>query len=262
MVMRSVNWSDYTTEELEEIIKEDSPVVIVPIGATEQHGPHLAINTDADIGYQIVKRVAETSPVKTLILPSVWTGVSPHHMNFCGTISIKQSTLFALTYDILESLIHHGVKRLLVVNSHGGNMALLKTVTDEIGMNTGISPVYVTYWQLIADVIDDIRESKKGGMSHACELETSLKLLLSPQDVREDRFKDVMIEGDEFHSVDMFGGSKIGIYKPFKVYSPTGQIGAPSKASKEKGQQILDALINKFHLLIKSKWLGGVGVED
>ena len=252
--MSSVFWGDYTTVELKKIIAEENPIVILPVAATEQHGPHLPVNTDADLGFNIGMRIAEESPVRALVLPPVWVGFSVHHMDFAGTITLRQTTLFAVVYDIIESLIQQGVRRILLLNSHGGNMALLKTVVDEIGINYGISPVYVTYWQLLSDVIDGIRQSELGGMSHACELETSLKMVFSPQDVKVDLIEDVMIKGNSFHGVDMFAGNKISIYKPFEEWTKTGQIGAPSKASIETGEKIINALLERFIDLIKTYW--------
>jgi creatinine amidohydrolase len=252
--MNSLLWSDYTTEELRDIIQKEDPVVIMPIAATEQHGPHLAVNTDTDIGMNVARIAAESCPGRALVLPPVWAGISPHHMHFSGTITLKQSTLFAVICDIAESLIHHGVRRIVLLNSHGGNISLVKTAGDEIAIRHGVYPVCVTYWHLIADVVKDIRRSELGGMAHACELETSLKLLFSPQDVRTDRMRDVMIAGDEFYNVDMFAANKIGIYRPFEYWSETGQIGAPTLASKETGEKLVEALRTKFRRLLEACW--------
>lgn len=247
-------WSNHTTYELKKIIEEEDPIVIVTIGATEQHGTHLPINTDTDIGFNIAKKMAENSPKRCLVLPPIWTGLSPHHMDFSGTITLRQSTLFALTYDVIESLIVHGVNKIILMNSHGGNISLLKTVVDEIGVNHDVSLIYFTYWNLISDVIDEIRESKWGGMSHAGELETALKLYFSPEDVRKDKIEDVMLKSNEFFGNDMFYPSKIGLYKTFKSWSELGQIGAPSLATFENGKQIISKVIEKFNKLINTQW--------
>ncbi|WP_164472881.1 creatininase family protein [Cohnella candidum] len=254
--LSNVLWSSHTTYELKRIIEEENPIVIVTVGATEQHGTHLAINTDTDLGFSLAQRVAQASPIRTLVLPPVWSGFSPHHMDFTGTITLRQSTLFAMVNDIIECLIRHGVERVLLLNSHGGNISLLKTVVDEIGVQHGISPVYVTYWNLISDVIGDIRESEMGGISHACELETSLKMLFSPEDVRQEEIRDVMLDSTPYFGNDMFAPNKYGVYKPFKAWTELGQIGAPSLASKEKGERIADAIIAKFADLIQVVWGG------
>lgn len=254
--LTNVLWSSHTTYELKQIIADENPIVIVTVGATEQHGTHLTVDTDTDIGYQVARKVAEASPVRTLVVPPVWAGFSPHHMDFTGTITLRQSTLFAVVYDIIECLIKHGVTRILLMNSHGGNISLLKTVVDEIGVNYGVSPIYVTYWNLISEAVKEIRESEIGGMSHACELETSLKLLFSPDDVRMDKIEDVMLESNAFFGNDMFSPNKFGQYKPFKDWTPLGQIGAPSLASADKGQLLLDAIVKSFTELIELQWGG------
>ncbi|MEI3606629.1 creatininase family protein [Pseudogracilibacillus sp. SE30717A] len=253
--MEKIFWSDYTTNEIKNIISEEDPLVIITVGATEQHGTHLPLNTDTDLGFNIAQRIAKNSPVKTLILPPVWAGFSPHHMDFSGTITLKQKTLFNVVYDIIESIIQHGISKIIILNSHGGNMSLLKTVVDEVGINHNISPILVTYWHLISSQINAIRKSEMGGMGHACELETSLKMVFSPQDVQEDLMEDVMIPENEFFSVDMFAKNKIGIYQPFKNWSESGQIGAPTLASVETGEKILENIIEQFTELIKLEWV-------
>lgn len=252
--MERLLWSDYTTTELEDIIKAESPIVILPVGATEQHGPHLPLNTDTDIGFNIALHIAKHAPLKTLVLPPIWTGFSPHHMDFTGTITIRQSTLFALTFDIINSLIEHGIVRIILLNSHGGNISLLKTVVDEVAIKQQISPIYFTYWKMISDSIYKIRKSETGGMAHAGELETSLKLLFTPKEVKKELFKDVMLKGSDFHHVEMFASNKIEFYKPFKYWTSTGQIGAPSKASIETGESILNLIIERFNKLIEDQW--------
>ena len=253
--MKRIFWSDYTTNELSKLIAEENPVVILPVGSTEQHGPHLTLNTDTDIGFEIAKLIAERSPIKTLVLPSVWTGFSEHHMDFCGTISFKQTTLVAVINDIVSSLIRHGITRIIILNSHGGNSTILNAAVNEIACTYNVSPIVITYWQLITDQINNIRKSVMGGMAHACELETSLKMLLSPKDVRTTLIEDVMITGDCFHNVDMFASNKINFYKPFKEWSKTGQIGAPSKASVKTGELILGEVLKKAIEFIELYWI-------
>lgn len=236
------------------MLERSDPIVIVTVGATEQHGPHLPLNTDADIGTQIATQIAQASPVPALTLPTIWAGFSPHHMAFCGTITLKQETLFAVVYDVIESLVAHGVSRILLLNSHGGNIALLKTVVDEVGIRLGVSPVYATYWHLISDSVAALRRSELGGMSHAGELETALKMVFASGDVRTEAIEDVMIRPGEFHGVDMFAANRIGIYRPFDSWSASGQIGAPSLATPETGERLLEAIVDQFVRLIRAQW--------
>jgi creatinine amidohydrolase len=254
--MNKYTFSDYTSYELKETINKDNPVVIIPVGATEQHGPHLPLNTDTDIGFCVAMEMAKGCKEKVVITPPVWTGFSPHHMDFCGTISVKQSTLFHLVEDIIESLLAHKVQRIVLMNSHGGNISLLKTVADEMTMKHNIPILYFTYWHLLANHIQYIRQSSLNGMAHACELETSLKYYFHHEksDVREELIEDVMIPVNPFQNVDMFAPNKINVYKKFKEITHTGTIGAPTKASKETGEKLVYALVKEFNSLVDSFW--------
>lgn len=177
-------------------------------------------------------------------------------MDFCGTITVKQSTLFDLTVDIIESLLSHKIQRIALMNSHGGNISLLKTVADEMTRKHNIPILYFTYWHLLSDQIRNIRKSPINGMAHACELETSLKYYfhLNKSDVRKDMIEDVMVPVNPFQNVDMFEPNKINVYRNFKEISPTGTIGAPSKASKETGEKLVNALVKEFNSLVENFW--------
>jgi creatinine amidohydrolase len=247
-------WCGYTTNQIKEIIETKDPLVIIPVGSTEQHGPHLTLDTDTDIGFQIAKDVAKNSPITTLVLPSIWAGFSEHHMAFSGTITLKQSTLSAVLIDIIESLKRHGISKIMILNSHGGNIPILSTVINEVGYNHGIYPILLTYWQLIGDQIKSIRKSNLNGMSHACELETSLKMFISPHDVEIDLLSDTIIEEDYFYNVDMFASNKISLYKPFDQWTVTGQIGESTSASRETGEKIYKAVLCEMLKVITHYW--------
>lgn len=248
--------SDYTTVELKEFLEKEEPIVIVSVGATEQHGPHLPLNTDADLGYNIALELAANCQYKTIITPPVWMGFSHHHMDFCGTISIKQQTLFHLVFDIIESLLAHGFKKIVLMNSHGGNTSILKTVIDEIKIKLDASVLYFTYWHLLAKEIKNIRKSPLNGMAHAGELETSLKYYFQKdkEEVRRNLIQDVMLPEESFYNVDMFAANTISLYRSFKEITDTGQIGQPSSASKETGEKLMEVLIKEFNDLTLKYW--------
>ena len=254
--LKSCVYSDYTSYELKEIITKDNPIVIIPVGATEQHGPHLPLNTDTDLGYQIALELAQHCQEKVLVLPSVWAGYSPHHMDFCGTITLKQSTLFHVVSDIIESLLQHDIKRIVLMNSHGGNISLLKTVADEMSWKHSIPILYFTYWSLLSDYIQDIRKSPLNGMAHACELETSLKYYFhqDEMDVRDSLIEDVILPVASYQNIDMFAPNQINTYKNFKDITPTGQLGAPSMATTETGEKLMKTLSKEFNNLVKVFW--------
>ncbi|MEW5785424.1 MAG: creatininase family protein [Bacillota bacterium] len=245
------NWGSFTSEELKQYIQHKNPVVVLPVGSYEQHGPHLTLDTDTDIGWAIAVKSVEGSTYPCLLLPSLWAGVSAHHMGFCGTVTVSHATLGALVRDIAASIKRHGVKKILLLNSHGGNQAVLQTVAEEISAPGDPEIVLVTYWNLIAAIVAAHRRTPKGGISHACELETSLKIYLKPQDVRMDKLKPNPIPGSEYCSPDMFAANRVNFPRPFHQVTEDGHIGDPTVAEAGFGQLTFEAAVKELQNVIR-----------
>jgi creatinine amidohydrolase len=95
------------------------PIAIIPVGSYEQHGRHLPLGTDWITAYHFSKRLAEMT--NAIVVPVICAGISLHHMNFKGTITLKQETLWRVLFDIIESLKYHGIRKVVLINGHGGN---------------------------------------------------------------------------------------------------------------------------------------------
>ncbi|GAB4261616.1 creatininase family protein [Thermincola ferriacetica] len=259
-----IYWGSYTSNELANLIKED-PVVVLPVGAYEQHGPHLTLNTDTDIVLEITKEAvgkACSTGIPCALLPPLWLGISEHHMSFSGTITLRQSTLTALVFDILKSLARHGVKKFLVVNGHGGNMAALRYAIDEVGAHCEVEPVLVTYWHLVANLVARLRKSEFGGISHGCELETSLKMHIAPEDVRKDLLRANVVKGNEYWSPEMFASNRVAMYKPYRQLSEYGHVGDPTKATPDFGEAVFKAVVAELARLITMMQKGDLENEN
>ena len=137
----------------------------------------------------VLQKAAELAKTELLLLPQICYGFAPHHCFAGGTVTISQATLIAYLADICRSVHANGFKRLFIVNSHGGNQVYLSGVINQIGPEIGkeLSVLGVLYWNLADKQIKQIRESPVGGMSHACEFETSLMMYLQPQLVKTGR---------------------------------------------------------------------------
>lgn len=245
------NWGSFTSEELSTFIRQKQPVIVLPVGSFEQHGPHLPLDTDTDIGRAISVEAVEGSIYPCLLLPPLWAGVSAHHMGFCGTVTLSHATLGALVRDITASIHRHGVQKLLLLNSHGGNQAVLQAVAEEISATGDLQVVLVTYWNLIADVAAAHRRSPRGGISHACELETSMKLYLKPQDVRTERLKPNLVPGSDYCSPEMFAANRVSFPRPFHRVTPEGHIGDPTVADAGFGRIIFLAAVKELQNVIR-----------
>lgn len=246
MMPRRRLWGSLSSEDIAEVIKNEKPVVILPVGSFEQHGPHLPVNTDTDIGWAIVQAAVERASSSCLLLPPVWAGISAHHLGFCGTIAIRHATLNRLVKDILHSLSEHGVDKAILLNSHGGNQATLQTVIEETAAERKIEAILITYWNLVSAAVAENRRSARGGISHACELETSLKLYLKPGEVKKERFADHTLPGNEYFSPEMFAANKVSYPKPFDRLSAQGHIGNPTVATAEFGKLIFEAAVKEL----------------
>lgn len=123
-----------TVAEVEDFLTR-SDMVLIPVGALEQHADHLPIGTDFLNGVERAKLIAQERDI--LVAPILMAGQSPYHMGFAGTISLSAETILKVHLEAVQSLIHHGFKRFIIMNSHGGNRAISTLLVDQINQTTG-----------------------------------------------------------------------------------------------------------------------------
>jgi creatinine amidohydrolase len=239
----SVRWSDLSWPEID-ALDRDRTVLLLPTGAIEQHGPHLPVDTDIHDAYELAVRAATASSIRTLVLPPVWWGMSPHHMGFPGTISLRLETYSALVRDICAAVARHGFRRVLILNGHGGNVAILGATALRISEELGLFVGTVSYWHLIGPALREIGTSELGGMGHACEMETSLQLHLRPELVSmADARTDMPRPLTSFSGIDFRDPGPLAIALDFRRDSTEGVMGDPSVATSEKGAAIAEAVL-------------------
>ena len=119
--MTDVEWVNLKAHELRALAKKDA-IVIVPVGSTEQHGPHMPVQTDARLASEVAQRTARqiTDRAPVIVTPPVWTGLAEHHMSLGGTITLDFDAFSRLLCGIVGSLARHGFRRILLLNGHGG----------------------------------------------------------------------------------------------------------------------------------------------
>lgn len=249
----SVLWQDHTSPELGRLA-DAGAVVIVPVGAIEQHGPHLPVSVDIVNAFEVARRAAESvMEFPVVVAPPVWWGVSPHHMGFPGTLSLRTDTFIELVSDICRSIAAHRFRRILILNGHGGNASVVNTIAQRLSEGSpAVWAAAATYFSMIAADLREIGESDFGGMSHACEMETSLLLALRPDLVQMDLAEDDMRgPWTSFFTWDMRVGGTV--YYPYDMRRDTAQgvIGAPSLATREKGERILQAAVTRVAAFLR-----------
>ena len=234
-----IEWDSLMTSDFQNITKQDVAVIVV--GSLEQHARHLPLGTDVFLGNEIIREAAEKAKGRVFVLPPVTYGFSAHHMDFRGSITLRQKTLVALLEDIGEGVIKTGFLNLVFLISHGGNSAAVHLALNELGIKySECKIVALRYWDFMKDFIREIRESSIGGMGHAGEMETSMMKYLYPELVSDDWKGYPLAKGNEWYHPDMFATNKIVVYQKFNTISPFGNVGVCEYASEEKGRRIVN----------------------
>lgn len=246
-------WAGKPYAAIRDIGRQHGSVLVVPVGSVEQHGHHLPVITDTLLVDAIVHGAAESihDDVPILVTPPVWSGFSPHHLSFGGTLSLEFDHLRRTLEDIGRTGLENGFNAVCFVNGHGGNAALIDTLVSTLGKTTEAEVLGTTYFTLAASEIADLRESDLGGMAHGGEYETSLMLYLRPDLVVNSMIEDGTrwSEHYDWGSSDLLDGSQLSVYRPFESYSDTGDIGAPELASADKGERIYEIVTDELGAL-------------
>lgn len=238
-----------TSEEVRAALADGRCDVIVPCGAVEQHGPHLPLDVDAVHADRLAVELAHRLGT-ALVAPTIRVGVSPHHMGFAGTISLRPETLEAVYTDYCQSLAAHGFRSILCFSAHGGNFALLAEMEQRLDAAAGPDCQVVVYSDLLglvdlwrSAVADAGGDPERVG-GHADVAESSVYAHLRPGQVRTER----LVRGhtgpvDDAFLQRMFTGG-------VRAISDTGVIGDPHGLSTAIGelcvQRVADVLATHF----------------
>ena len=194
---RSRQWSDLVTTDFATL---DLPrvIAVLPLGATEQHGPHLPLSVDANLAHSMVQAAITHLPssLPALFLPVQRIGYSPEHTAFPGTLSLKADTVIRLWTDIAESVAISGVSKLVLFNTHGGNVGLMDVVARELRSRLGMLVYCVSWFNLPLtdpdgmDVMARFSADEQRFGVHGGEMETAMMMALKPRLVRKAKAQD------------------------------------------------------------------------
>ncbi|MDP2469486.1 MAG: creatininase family protein [Candidatus Palauibacterales bacterium] len=215
-------------------------IALLPVGAIEQHGPHLPLDTDAWDADHICREVARRCAApRPLVLPPIPYGVSYHHQDFPGTISVGPDTLARLVYEVGMSAARNGISKLVIINGHGGNMPTLQYAAQMINRDAHIFTCVDTGETSDADVAR-IAETKAD--VHAGEIETSTTLATRPELVDLTRLEKFVPKFSSQY-LDLSSEYSVEWYAHTSRLSPSGVLGDPTRASVEKGRAIWEVTI-------------------
>lgn len=227
----------------------DADKAILPLGSTEFHGPHLPYGSDT-FGADALSRAFAEALGRTLVLPPIPYGVSHHHLPFPWTISLRPQTLALVVADVAESLLAHGLRKLLIVSAHDGNHPVAQAAARQISQDHKISVAVFTGWQRKARAV--LHGTRSIDLDHAGQSETSLMLYAVPDMVRLDFAPSEPNEQTD-QPVDLIGS--------YQDIVPLGFSGNAASASEDEGRAIISALVNLVvpyvRQLDERAWRGG-----
>lgn len=226
---------EITQPEAEAILKR-SGLVIIPMGSVEQHGPHLPCGTDYLASLIIGKEVAKK--VDGLLLPFCPVGVTPFHMSFAGTLSLKPQTFIALVEDLCESVIQHGAKRIVFLNWHEGNTSAMNLAGVAIQQRHPVRVLVVQACYIAQELF-----GQEAGLTHGGELEVLPILAYDPSLVHLERATNPS-PPERAKKMDSLrrGRAAYLFLKDIRELAPTGWYGDPKRATAERAREFLDEI--------------------
>jgi len=248
---------EMTWKEVQEALKE-TDIVMLAAGAVEQHGPHNPLGTDSFSIYEVAKRVVsklDSEGIKVVLAPLIPFGISPHHMPFPGTITLRPSTFKALVFDVGESMIKHGFKNVILLNGHGGNVHEVSMAALELAEKTDAN---VHFLKLPSHATaQKVAKTHKLG-DHGGEAETSRMLVIVPKLVNMEEAKnnqnpeyDKIFEGYPANPADYLS---LTAKHWAEITNQLGHRGDPTGATAETGDRILDELADFACDYIRSRF--------
>lgn len=232
-------------------------VVVLPLGAIEQHGPHLPVSTDTDIVSRVALEAEKKLAGDIIVCPALPFGSSHHHLHFAA-ISLSVTTYTQVLVEMVDSLVQAGFRRIVLLNGHGGNITpgrqALAILSNKYDADLKPNIVFATYWELASKYFSGAPPMESPALSHACEYETSLLLHLYPEKVLTDKIERAKRPQSNgyigFEDDEPYRGATM--VKQTQFISSNGCSGEPQLGTDEKGKHLFDHAVNAFVEFIQS----------
>ncbi|MBC9985310.1 creatininase family protein [Haloferax sp. AS1] len=210
-----------------EIADLDADLAVLPVGSTEQHGPHAPLGTDALNAESVAEAGIEAFDGEAVVGPTIPVGVAEEHRAFDGTLWVSPDTFRAYVRETIESLAHHGFDRVVVVNGHGGNIDALAELCRRVSRTGDVYAVAFTWFDAVGDHSSD--------MGHGGPLETALLRHTHPELVREDRIDEARAGGS-----DRWGEwvSGVNLAHDSDEFTDNGVVGDPAEGNADRGAEL------------------------
>ena len=260
MSLKSRFWADLTTRDFAQLRTGgaiEEVVAVLPVAAIEQHGPHLPLSVDTDLVEGIVAAALPQLPedLPVLFLPTQQVGRSIEHIRFPGTLTLSAETIIRLWTEIGESVARAGVRKLVLFNSHGGQVSVMDIVARDLRSRSELMVFSVNWFNLpLGAEVDGLftQEENRFGI-HAGDVETSMMLALRPESVDMEQARDFRSSSqdraEKFEIVGNGRSAKLGWQ--MQDYNPMGAAGDATRASADKGRAVVEAAGRQLALLLQ-----------
>ena len=231
MHLSDVTWTD--------VRDADADLALLPVGSTEQHGPHAPLGTDAYHAETVAEAGAERFDGDVAVAPTIPVGIAEEHRHFSGTLWVSPDTFRSYVRDVVGSLAHHGMDRVVVVNGHGGNVPALGEVTATISRHDDAYAVPFTWFEAVGE--------HSGEMGHGGPLETALLRATHPELVRDERIDEARNGasqgwGDWVSTTNLAHDSA--------EFTANGVVGDPGAGDAELGEELLERAADALDRLL------------
>ena len=230
-------------------------VVVLPLASMEQHGHHSPLLTDTYLVTGVAERVEERIGDAIYMLPTLWLGASDHHLDLPGTVSVPNHIYTLMIKNIVRSIAKAGFKRVFFLNGHGGNVTpgtqAITELANESDVYNNMWIALASYWTIAGPAMDAERHGMQTKqLSHACEYETSMMLFLHGEIMRMERVTASLplVDSPYFHGEH---GGRLNVAKRMATLTPTGAMGGPQHATVEKGESLLNAIVDEVVACLK-----------
>ncbi len=248
-------WAELTTRDFARL-DPASAVAVLPVAAIEQHGPHLPVSVDTSLVDGVIAAALPHLPaaLPVLFLPTQQVGKSNEHQRFPGTLSLSAETTIRLWTEIGESVARAGVRKLLLFNSHGGQVSVMDIVARDLRTRCELICYHASWFNLpLGDAVDGLFSAQEHRFGiHGGDIETSMMLALRPELVDMAQARDFRSTSqDRAAAYPILGNGKSAkLGWQMQDYNPTGAAGNAAQATAEKGRRVVDAAGQQLALLL------------
>ncbi len=238
----SVLFQEWTREEC--LAKSPHTLVVMPVGATEQHGPHLPVGTD-HFAVEYIARLAAATAAKNIpivVAPTLPFGCSQHHLPFGGTISLNTPTYYRVLYELAESLIQAGFQSIFIINGHGGNQELAQLVARDLALKYPVHFAAASYWVTAWEAMIKVTANGPSRMpGHAGMFETCLMMALRPDLIRKPLPHREIKESPQLSLHRRYRIESHGSWQTLGGFTDS-----PGRASEDLGKKYLEVIVNSM----------------